>query len=476
MLEGADLHVRPSQKGWSVRTTESYLRSRPNLVAAKALVAPGEDPSNFSAVPVGPSGITFDATNLSTSVPPPPQRPEFLDLLNYGRLAVTVADESAVASEAAIFLEKIRGVTADGTVVPLFPHSALYALVPNRALYLRAKLPQVMVRLAVDTHFDPGHAKSMLEQGDTVFRSAQGLAEGIYMLDAYLGPLLAALSPGVWCIAVPRDVPILLSFGTQVSGTTALAADLLSTILRPGADRRVELHKLDSAAAPAAIEWWADALNSMFSVLSDPSAFTDADGTYEPIRQLESLLTIEQLFRRITSIRLNHQDAHAARSLLFSVLDTFETVLGWNLRIMFSVRFAAKTLDRIRGTIPNAAQGILLPACERAVVALHEVGRGFFLTDEEGLIPRGTGNTAYPIDDATAEFLRVLRNATHGFGPRKGNAAQLALATELLARHDGHLPSDLALLGHLYLVALLLDPERLRNTLGARRLPGQRSS
>lgn len=476
MLRDAGLHVKPSERGWSVRTTESYLGFRPNLVAVEALVAPTEDPSSLSVIPVGPSGISVDASNLATLAPPPPKRFEFLDLLNYGRLAVTVADESAVASEASTFLRKIRTVTADGAAVPMFPDSALYALIPNRALYPRAKLPQVMVRLAVDSDFDPGRAKSLLEAGDTVFRSAQGLADGIYMLDAYLGPLLAALSPGVWCIAIPRDVPILLSLGTQVSGTTPLASDLLGTILRPGADRRVELNRLGSAAAPAAIEWWANALNSMFSVISDPGAFTDRSGVYEPIRHLESLLTIEQLFRRVTSIRLNHQDAHAARALLFSVLDTFEAVSGWSLRLMFSVRFATKTIESIREAMPNAAQDILLPACERAVEALHEVGRGFFLTDDKGLVPGGDGNKVYSIDDATSEFLRVLRNATHGFGPRKGNTAQLAAATELLARHDGRLPADLSLLGHLYLVALLTHPERLRNTLGERRPPGEMSN
>jgi len=39
----------------------------------------------------------------------------------------------------------------------------------------------------------------------------------------------------------------------------------------------------------------------------------------------------------------------------------------------------------------------------------------------------------------------------------------MAMSNQLLSRHDGNLPSDLALLGHLYLLELLSEPARLRS-------------
>ena len=394
---------------------------------------------------------------------------ELLDLFNYGRLAVTFAKSSAVAEEAADLLNHLKSVRSIEDNEQMFPNASLLGIIPRRALYTRLKIPQVMIRLSADPDFDARKATAALKGGETVLRSAEGLASGIYMLEGYLGPLLAALSPGVWCIQSPRDVPLLFSLGTQIAGTTRLPADLLSTIYLPGPDRVTGFAPHASGAAPAAVEWWSDRLNLMFGVLSDPSVFADENGAYQPRQHLESLLTIEQIFRRTTSVRLNHQDVHAARALLFSILDTLEAVLGWQIGTMLTPTFAVKTLDRVQQSMPVPAQDILLPACRRAVKALEEIGDGFFWTDPDGRIPTGSARNPLDRGAATSEFLGLLRNATHGFGARKGNDEKLVMASELLARHDGRVPSDLALLSHLYLLAMLQEPDRLRRTLAPNR-------
>jgi hypothetical protein len=50
-----------------------------------------------------------------------------------------------------------------------------------------------------------------LNQEELAFASSAGLSNGVYMLEAYLGPLLAALAPGVWGFAVFRTSGPLVS-------------------------------------------------------------------------------------------------------------------------------------------------------------------------------------------------------------------------------------------------------------------------
>ncbi|GAA1025653.1 hypothetical protein GCM10009557_00400 [Virgisporangium ochraceum] len=56
-------------------------------------------------------------------------------------------------------------------------------------------------------------------------------------------------------------------------------------------------------------------------------------------------------------------------------------------------------------------------------------------------------------------YVKVLRNATHGHGAKHANKIEITNA--LLAHHNGELPHDLGLVGYLYLLDLLGNPEAL---------------
>ena len=43
-------------------------------------------------------------------------------------------------------------------------------------------------------------------------------------------------------------------------------------------------------------------------MLSDPAIFTDRDGSYVPAKHLHALMTVEQLFRRVSSIQTSYRD------------------------------------------------------------------------------------------------------------------------------------------------------------------------
>ena len=64
--------------------------------------------------------------------------------------------------------------------------------------------------------------------------------------------------------------------------------------------------------------------------------------------------------------------------------------------------------------------------------------------------------------DAVAQYVKVLRDSTHGHGSNREN--QVARTNALLTYHDGRIPHDLGLLGYLYLLDLMTRSENLRLT------------
>jgi hypothetical protein len=204
-------------------------------------------------------------------------------------------------------------------------------------------------------------------------------------------------------------------------------------------------------------------LNDLFGVLADPGVFTDRAGFYNPVKHHEALLTVEQLFARVSSIQTSHRDCHAQRVLLFTVLDTLERLTGRSIDKNCSLPLAQKTLSQMRGQMPASAAEILLPAANRAVVALEEVQSGFFISSSpqaQGDSRRIAGLTPA---NAAARYIKVLRDATHGHGSnRAGNVEQ---TNTLLAHHDGSIPHDLPLIGYLYLLDLMTRPYDLRSRL-----------
>jgi hypothetical protein len=192
--------------------------------------------------------------------------------------------------------------------------------------------------------------------------------------------------------------------------------------------------------------------------------FTDCQKIYQPAKHLHALLTVEQLFLRIASIQTSYRDTNARRVLLFSVLDTLERLTGRSVDILCSLPFARARLAAVTAKLASEAGTILLPAAERAVWALQQVQDGFYLRKQLGTetinLPTARSTTRFLNPDlAAAEYIKVLRNATHGHGSNK--AGRVELTNALLTHHNGELPHDLALLGYLYLLDLLAHPDVL---------------
>ncbi len=392
-----------------------------------------------------------------------------VDLLNHHLLLLHTLPLNDLPTQSEYLVDNLNAITFnDDPSTGPFRNTWVHLVETSPALHHRLKLASVWVRMGQDHRLgggDPTHLQRLNTQQDGIFSSSAGLYDGVHTFDAYLSPLLAAGAPGIWAVNVLRSFgSLIFSLGTFVSGTEGEASELLQLVWTPGAKEATEFRALSASAADAALQWWIEHLNLLFGVLSDLSTFADRDGDYRPAKHLEALLTFEQIFRRTTSMLVAHRDTNARRTLLFTILDSIEGVRGTNLITMFTLSHATKVLERLERVIPDQAAEILLPTARRAVSALAAMQQGFFIRRQLGTatvdLQLGTGNTRrLSVEAATAMYLKILRDATHGHGSDKESSR--AQTAALLAHHDGEVPHDVGLLGCLYLLDVLASPERL---------------
>ena len=127
------------------------------------------------------------------------------------------------------------------------------------AIYRRDRTSQRMwlPRISQGLRFDPRFSGDtpLLEAIDPAtitFASGHALFDGHIMLDAYLGPLLAAMSPGVWCLAAHRSRgAVLISLGRAISGSQSGPSEVLQTIFLPGSDTDFDWSGACPRTAPA---------------------------------------------------------------------------------------------------------------------------------------------------------------------------------------------------------------------------------
>jgi hypothetical protein len=231
----------------------------------------------------------------------------------------------------------------------------------------RAKLPAVLLRHQYDPQLRQGnvaHVQQMLATGENVFASGFGLLRGLSSFDVYIGPLMGALTPGVWGFAAVRSFgAILFSLGRAIAGTRPRAAEMLH--LLPSAGHAVATWKtptLTPASCSDAARWWINRLNDFFAIVTDPVLFADPAATYDPAAHHQALMTVEQLFQRVNSIITSHRDTQVQQVLLFTVLDTLERLTGRSINDLCHLQYAEKTLAELRALLPPGAAEVLLPA------------------------------------------------------------------------------------------------------------------
>lgn len=479
LLEESDYHFGKDRSGaFFVQPNETYYRRRPELVRLRSISRSGGASESWDALAAMNERVQVTLPGALPGILEQRRRKvdqggALIDAINHQRLLLYALPVKDLPLQVRYFLEHLRSVrfTEDPESGP-FSNVDVHVIETEPALLHRLKMASVWLRIEHDARLgggDASHIKALNASGENVFASSSGLYDGVMFFDAYTAPLLAAGSPGVWAIHVVRSFgSLIFTLGTFISGTDGDAAELLQLITTPGASEGVKFPRLSSGASLAALEWWIARLNLLFGVTSDLSTFTDGEGGYRPAKHLESLLTIEQIFRRTTSMLVAHRDSNARRALLFTVLDSMEGVRATNLLTMCTLSHATKTLAAVERSMPAEAAEILLPAGRRAVEALRALQDGFFIRRQLGTatveLQLGAGQVrSLSVEDAAARYLKVLRDATHGHGSNRESSS--ALTEALLANHNGDVPHDVGLLAYLYLLDVLANPDRLRRTL-----------
>lgn len=482
-LRSAGLRVDPAAAGGGqvVETAERQGQDRPGLVSCDDLAGAGlPDRYDRLAVAEADAPTASDPARRRLVERELDRRAErtgggggLSSAFVLHQLQISSAPSSHAVAVVRAALDDTLGIRfADGEQA--FPRAAVHLVRRRPELLHRAQLPAVLLRLQHDPAMRQGDlaaANNALARGELVFAASGGLSQGLVLLDAYLAPALGALTPFVWAIPAARaSGTVLISLGHALAGASGDAAEPMQLLPSRGPEQSRTSPDLPPGAAAAALTWWCRRLDRAVSTLTDPAVHAGPDGAYRPEKHLHAVLSVEQLFRRVGSIQRADRDSDARQVLLFTVLDTLERLNGRSLVDMCTLSFAEKARERVARAMPAAAASILLPAADRAVAALKDRQAGFYLprqlgTDRVEHTDSDGNRVSLPLALAAAEYMRLLRNATHGHGSNRRE--RQALTNSLLVQHDGQVPHDLALLGYLYLLELLAVPPMLRRTLYA---------
>jgi hypothetical protein len=250
-----------------------------------------------------------------------------------------------------------------------------------------------------------------------------------------------------------------------IVGRRGEAAELLQAFFPAGTTSGGNRPAVTSEHTSAATTWWVDQMNELLSHLSDFANYCDATRRFVPRRLFETFMSVEQLGRRLQGVLVHERDIATRRALAF---DAFDTLKGLGIIDLFEgckLSRAERALTSLEADLPSAAAELLLSPARRAVKALRDLQDGFFLPSRTtgGVVrlPDRQGNDRnWPIDEAVALYLQLLRNANHGFTPeRDANERRDQI---LLMAHDGDVPGDIAFLPYLYWLEAIAHPDRLR--------------
>jgi hypothetical protein len=286
-------------------------------------------------------------------------------------------------------------------------------------------------------------------------------------------PLFLCHSPYIWSIVGQRQQGItIFSLGRPLVGRTPDPAELIQQFMPAGPGHFPACSPFTATQIGAALKWWTDHLNELLSVATDPSTNREKSGTYRPRRQFETLLSLEQAGKRVQAVLAHQRDPASRRVLTFAALDTLEGLKAISsLENAFELSKAERVLQGLTDALPADVAAVLLPSARRAVAALRRYQDGFLpsshVSGGQVAIPlKGGRTTSVSLEGATKQYLRVLRNTSHGFSGK--DDAGRRRDELLLMSHTGELPDDFALLPYLYWLDYIANPQRLRQRLEPR--------
>ncbi len=462
----------PATGEWDVRLDERVTRKPGRIVQAHRLAtrSNADSPGAYSRLSRLPAdaalfqGMPYEYIQAELDRLGA-QRPDDLAVLMY---RVTLATGTAAPDQlAAIVQQALRDF-----LLPVLPDAAAYLVEVDLALGRRYGAARLLLQAQDDEAMFLRPPAS--QENETVFNSARWLFSDTSLgLDAYLSPLFLALSPWVWAAPAKRPGGVVIyTFGRLVAGRRGEASELLQLFFPDGRAQSGPQPQVSPGDIHAALTWWAEALDRLFTEITDPVRYIGDDGKYSVKENFDALLSIEQAFRNVQSLSAHARDSHVRRILLFDTLDTLEGLRSPDFVRMCELSYAQRALDEVTSLLGPEAGRVLLPRATQAVAALQQLQHGFFalsrLQDGGLRVPDRRGvDRVMSLEKAAAAYLRVLRNGGHAFGGRPVPADGV-----LLMAHNGEVPIDLPDLAYLHLLHLLARPQDLRRRTASEQVSG----
>lgn len=354
-----------------------------------------------------------------------------------------------------------------------FPHRSANLVTTTDLLIRRARLPGILLRFDQDQD-TMANIKRLEAEGESTsyFATSTEWFQEVIGIVHYLGPLLGCLSPRFWCLPASRTKAVVLfNLGRDVSGFRHSPMETMQLLPGAGRDEPTPDIPMQSVSARRAIHWWVFRLNQMFKYLLDPTVFKNSEELYDPYDHQHWLLTVGQIFELTTALQASSRNRAVQRGLMYTLLDTYaDKMREVDFERLCTLKYANGAANRVREAMPPSVAEVLMPNALRAIDALERMQIGFFIQqqrdDDEVVLrlPDGRIESRSP-ERATALLLKIYRNATHGFGHRKGAKAKTIVDSRLLAHHTGELPDDIVFLPYLYLLDLLCDPKQIRSSI-----------
>ncbi len=456
----------PEASEWNIRLLLENEGGQPELISVAKLA----DASNLDDM------CSFDLlkelkTPAGITLPDPKVIQDELE-----RIANERRDDFAAAMYSVLLAtQNIRDEALPAQVRDVLRNSV--GALPGMECYLLRFSPEIAqryagVRLLLQTEDDPALLVRRPQAGSDqlMFSSGRWLfPDTVFGFSAYLAPLLTSLSPWVWAVPVPRPGGVIVySFGQALIGRRSEASELLQLFLPIGRLSATMAPSIGPRDIEAALRWWVKYLGTLFNEITDPVRYRNNDGTFNSMRNFETLLTFEQVFRNAQVLAANDRDPQGRRSLMFDLIDSIAGIRSPDFDQMCELSTADTALEQVNATLDSNAARVIFPRAQAGRDALERVQDGFFLpsrvSDAGVRIPNRDGTERdVTRASAAAMYLRVLRNSGHSFGSSGGRQLRSEHDRALLISHDGKLPVDLPDLAYLYFLRLLARPEDLRH-------------
>lgn len=344
-----------------------------------------------------------------------------------------------------------------------FPNATLHVVKVDSLLPGRFRFPQMATGMVAYPELaQPGQLSAPR------FQSLEGLNSRDVLIGAapFLRPLVLSTAPAMHSILASRfECSFVLDLDVAVDGTKPNPQDLLSEFLPEFSDRGfVPLPPEDTTSTlvdrAAARDWWVSRLIDLFSVLLNPARFDDR-GVYVPAAHLATTLGALNLFEYVDYLRARvSRDVLGRRLACFTALDTLDGLHYLSAAEMLNPVRARKTLDDVEAAMTREVARVLLPVPRQAVNYLDHHRDEFFIpswsSQDPVMLPgrsQATGKSRL-----VADHLRAIRNGHHSFRKllQPGTDDQAVLTA-----HTGHIADPIMDLPMLYLIHVMLNPQRI---------------